>query len=874
MALLSVAALASTLTINVYDGAGNPAPARLYVVSSDDSLRYARPLETGFGHVSANEANFKSHFYTLTGTADVTLPDGATVVGAAKGFEYTTFFDTVAVSGATTVNCTLTHWLDMEALGWYSGDNHGHIYHPPLDYDMNTYEARKLAEAEDINVLACVDNAYLFTGTQDTASTAANIVYMGLEIRSAHWGHQTAHGTSSYGLTDSVFYHTSLDPCAADIADSVHADTGSAWIVAAHPRSRKSLAVLSGNHRARELPVDVSLGKLDAYDVLSISNTPWGITCRELDIYYHLLNCGFQLPASAGTDAVANKTSGGAPLGGLKVYAFLDDSDLTYNRFYTNMAAGKTFVTNGPLFTSFTAKGHSAGDSVNIGRYSTYTVPVAFAAQCESDMARAEIVANGAVLDNVIIGATSIDTSVNVTISEPSWLAVRIWGAKDKWHTVADSLFAQTSPVYLSMNGQMPVESASAAHLEAWCDSLTTIAQAEAKSGRYFWSSPAESTRVHGLIQTASDLYAGLFAAKNVFTVGTGGDYTTIANALAGEAANNDTIMLLAGTHAAGMGLSLPHNMTIRGATSDPSLYVVKNSGTTGDVFACDSTAIFRDLTFRGIGNGPLESWFDSTATGNTQFYNCEFQDLHTAYREVFLFDADGNRAQFEDCVFDSCRALNTNAARTMLAAWNMESFVFRNCVMTNCTSGLDNVIELSCSATHDTILIARSLFVDNTGADNGFLKIFGNGDASRQRVVHCTFDNSECTDGADGVIYFTNDVQNIDVIRSIFTGAAGTDLFATGASSGADSIAHCNAYGNADNIFGLGLDTGGVGTDTLKIDPNYNKEEAIAGGYIARAKACRIDAGGGYMGWELWELSDDNPLGSTRSPVSRRRRH
>src|SRR5439155_682156 len=45
---------------------------------------------------------------------------------------------------------------------------------------------------------------------------------------------------------------------------------------------------------ARELPVDLALGRIDAMDVLS--NNPEDV---GMELWYHLLNCGFRLAISA-----------------------------------------------------------------------------------------------------------------------------------------------------------------------------------------------------------------------------------------------------------------------------------------------------------------------------------------------------------------------------------------------------------------------------------------------------------------------------------------------------------------------------------------------------------------------------------------------
>lgn len=62
------------------------------------------------------------------------------------------------------------------------------------------------------------------------------------------------------------------------------------------------------------------------------------------EIYYHLLNCGLHIPpsGSSGSGLVRN------PAGYNRVYAEVD-GELTYQKWWDSMKAGKVFVTNGPI---------------------------------------------------------------------------------------------------------------------------------------------------------------------------------------------------------------------------------------------------------------------------------------------------------------------------------------------------------------------------------------------------------------------------------------------------------------------------------------------------------------------------------------------
>ena len=107
----------------------------------------------------------------------------------------------------------------------------------------------------------------------------------------------------------------------------------------AHPGG--STGYRYGGADAHEAPVDAALGEVDAFEVFcSHSET-------SLDLYYRLLNCGFPLAISAGSDAFLNQTFGTTP-GGERVYVYAGP-EFNYPRWIEGLRAGRTFATEGPL---------------------------------------------------------------------------------------------------------------------------------------------------------------------------------------------------------------------------------------------------------------------------------------------------------------------------------------------------------------------------------------------------------------------------------------------------------------------------------------------------------------------------------------------
>ena len=91
------------------------------------------------------------------------------------------------------------------------------------------------------------------------------------------------------------------------------------------------------------LPVDVALGKVDYYEVVGFSDH-----LATTEVWYRLLNCGFRIPAGAGTDAMANYASLRGPVGMNRVFV-KTGGPLDHAASWPALKAGRTFATNGPL---------------------------------------------------------------------------------------------------------------------------------------------------------------------------------------------------------------------------------------------------------------------------------------------------------------------------------------------------------------------------------------------------------------------------------------------------------------------------------------------------------------------------------------------
>ena len=104
---------------------------------------------------------------------------------------------------------------------------------------------------------------------------------------------------------------------------------------------------------ARELPVDLALGAIEAMDVLSNSNE-----AAAVPYWYKLLNTGLRCAISGGSDSFTNRRHHWLP-GGQRVYVHTG-GELDYRRWIDGYRRGRSFATNGPLL-QFTVNGELPG---------------------------------------------------------------------------------------------------------------------------------------------------------------------------------------------------------------------------------------------------------------------------------------------------------------------------------------------------------------------------------------------------------------------------------------------------------------------------------------------------------------------------------
>ena len=486
-----------------------PSAARVSLVdaegraySPDDALWRA---DDGFDR---SERRFEYQYFHAPGRAELTLPEGPVEVEVLRGVEYRPFRRKLAIAkGATVdVDVPLERIDDLAAKGWWSGDLHVHMNYGGT-YRIEPEGLAFQADAEDLRVVEDlivnkeqrIPDVEYFHGSPDRFPKHRVILDHSQEFHTSFWGHLGLLGLRDHLLLpDYAAYPNtaaaSLYPANAVVLDLARAQGGVGGYV--HPFDSVPDPSDAATPLTNELPVDVALGKVDYYEAVGFADP-----LATQVVWYRLLDCGFRLPAGAGTDAMANFASLRGPVGLNRVYV-KTPAPLDHRRFLDALVAGRSFATNGPLL-EFTLGGREIGAVIELpaGRH---RLELRASLRSIVPVDHFELVRNGEVVASLPLDAngTAGRARQPLEVDRSGWYLVRAWSSKAT-HPVLDVLpFATTSPIYVSVAGE-PVRSPDdARYFIAWIDRL--VAAAGAHAG---YNTAEEKSAVLGLLGDARAVF-------------------------------------------------------------------------------------------------------------------------------------------------------------------------------------------------------------------------------------------------------------------------------------------------------------------------------------------------------------------------------
>ncbi|HTI05378.1 MAG TPA: CehA/McbA family metallohydrolase [Gemmatimonadales bacterium] len=496
------------LQLSVVDREGRALPARISVTTAegrgyapDDAWRHA---DEAFDR---SERQFEYPYFHSTGTTELTVPAGTVHVEVWRGPEYAVDRADVRVpaGGRVMHRVTLERLDNLPARGWWSGDVHVHMNYGGVYRNTPAHLAFQ-ARAEDLHVVENLivnkeqripDIAYFRTDA-DPVSSPTLLLMHAQEFHTSVWGHTGLLGLRDhYLLPEYAGYPNtaaaSLALTNAVVADLAHAQGGLFGYV--HPFDTKPDPADTTAPLFYELPVDVALGKVDYLEVMGYSDH-----LITSEIWYRLLNCGFRLPAAAGTDAFPNFASLRGPPGLVRVFVH-SGATLRHGSWLRGIKAGHTFVTNAPLL-EFTLNGRGLGETIQLSAGRQLTARVRLRSNVPVD--HLEVIGNGKVVATIPLSRdrmTAAD-SVAIPVTRSGWYILRAYSDRAELPVLDLYPFASTSPIYVQV-GDAPVRSPDdAAFFLQWIDRVEQAVRASTA-----WNTPAEQAGVLRMIADARAVF-------------------------------------------------------------------------------------------------------------------------------------------------------------------------------------------------------------------------------------------------------------------------------------------------------------------------------------------------------------------------------
>jgi hypothetical protein len=490
------------LRVQLMDEQSRPAAARIYLTGAD-GLAYAPR-----GSVSRITAMSAEYFFHAQGGFELDVPAGTTTIEATRGQEYELARQSVEVQPGrpAEVQIALKRWENMAARGWYSADAHIHANYTAHDHQViDARDIRLQTYGEDLNnanlMVANSSGAYLhdtqyFEGRPNALSTRNFVMYWNEEMRNGGlYGHMSFFRLKSLvrplytGFRNTEFWEDY--PPNYVQAEAAQKQGGAVTYV--HPGMVPNYEELGGAG-AHELPVDLALGQVDAMDVVSNNDE-----IASMQLWYRLLNCGFHLAISAGTDSFTNVADHYTPGGG-RVYVHAGD-ELRYDEWVSNYKRGRSFASNGPVIT-LDVDGKEPGDEIRFPAGQPQKVRIRATLHTQVPVDRFEVVVNGEPL-KAAPGKQSIDEQV--TLDRSAWIAARAIGPWSRLVLNDIQAFAHTSPVYIQFGDERVAFREDANFWIQWIDKL--IAQVNQR-GRF--ASAERKRTVVEAFQRGQEVYRGI----------------------------------------------------------------------------------------------------------------------------------------------------------------------------------------------------------------------------------------------------------------------------------------------------------------------------------------------------------------------------
>ena len=439
------------LELLILSESGQPIPAVVRLQDSDGrTLTVPELLSRGVGL----DDDLPIHdWYALPKPVTVNVPHGSVTVSVFSGLETETASLRIdATGGKATATIRLKTFWDRKKYRLVSGNTHLHVMKMSRQ-DCDRY-LTEIPKADDLDVLflshlerADADRTYISNeynkGDLDGLTAETGVVFgSGEEHRHNFSGFGAGYGHVMLLNIKELIQPVSIGPGIMKTGhDGIPLTRG-----IQQAKHDGATTIWCHNVFGVESEANWLLGRLDAMNIYD-----GGQRAGFDERFYQLLNVGLKVPFSTGTDWFMYDLS--------RVYVPVKNR-VTAESWLESLAAGHSFITNGPLF-SFRVDNSQIGETIKLRKSGQVTVHGEIRGR--TDFKQLELVHNGEVIASAKTTRDGnhfvAELHKAVTMDGPGWLAIRIPPPDLKGDTTPKNefgrkLYGHTSPIYVEVAGE------------------------------------------------------------------------------------------------------------------------------------------------------------------------------------------------------------------------------------------------------------------------------------------------------------------------------------------------------------------------------------------------------------------------------------
>ena len=371
---------------------------------------------------------------------------------------------TVRAGKSASIDLTIKPLWDSRAAGYVSADQHVHLNADGV-YRMTLADALPLLAGEDLDQLfpmswnrldRYVDEPLL---GERVTSPEGYAVHQSQEVRSNFHGHVGMIGAQK--AFHPWFFGPQMprfgSPDRSNGEAIAFAEANDILPTYVHPIAlpQDPFDDLDANPIPLELVSDAVLSDNVGIELVCMWTNPLGVA----EVWYRLLNIGQRTVATSGTDMFVDFQRTPAA-GTARLYAEAPDGRGDVDSVLSQVRAGRTFLTTGPVLLFNIGKGARPGDETTPGEQ-----PWELTLISTEPVDVVEIVVNGEVVESFegIRGGETKIYKGTVSLPDNGWVAARAHGGAAEWPSMAVDQFAHSSPIWIGSVGSADPAVASSA---------------------------------------------------------------------------------------------------------------------------------------------------------------------------------------------------------------------------------------------------------------------------------------------------------------------------------------------------------------------------------------------------------------------------